>query len=164
MLIQRATTLMCDVDVPCGRAHRRRVRQRWPPRPGEDVLDTRRGTGAGLHAHHVPLHSRAAAETSIRSGRTDSDRAGLATALAFAEAGEDAGSAQWATTIAFAGPLDAPPLDRFWFRQCPLEFIIPQRSAWILNSAGWSGFGLATLPTAGCAAPRLLVECAESQR
>ena len=113
MLIQRATTLDgVVVDIRVG-ARIDEVADTLAPRPGEDVLDAAGGTVLpGLHDHHVHLHSAAAAQTSIRVGPPQvRDRAGLAAALASAEAGEDG----WIRAVGYhdsvAGPLDRGALD-----------------------------------------------------
>ncbi|MDT5320087.1 MAG: hypothetical protein QOD88_2609 [Mycobacterium sp.] len=117
------------------------------PRPGEDVLDAAGGTVLpGLHDHHVHLHSAAAAETSIRVGPPQiRDRAGLATALACAEAGEDG----WIRAVGYhdsvAGPLDRAALDAL-VPTVPLRVQHRSGVLWILNSAGLAGIGLAGHP------------------
>ncbi|MDT7721223.1 MAG: hypothetical protein QOE94_2234 [Mycobacterium sp.] len=117
------------------------------PRPGEDVLDAAGGTVLpGLHDHHVHLHSAAAAETSIRVGPPRiRDRAGLATALACAEAGEDG----WIRAVGYhdsvAGPLDRAALDAL-VPTVPLRVQHRSGVLWILNSAGLAGIGLAGHP------------------
>jgi len=117
------------------------------PRPGEDVLDAAGGTVLpGLHDHHVHLHSAAAAETSIRVGPPQiRDRAGLATALACAEAGEDG----WIRGVGYhdsvAGPLDRAALDAL-VPTVPLRVQHRSGVLWILNSAGLAGIGLAGHP------------------
>jgi predicted amidohydrolase YtcJ len=147
MLIQRATTLDgVIVDVRVG------VRiddgaDTLAPRPGEDVFDAAGGTVLpGLHDHHVHLHSAAAADTSIRVGPPQiRDRAGLATALACAEAGEDG----WIRAVGYhdsvAGPLDRAALDAL-VPTVPLRVQHRSGVLWILNSAGLAGIGLAGHP------------------
>jgi predicted amidohydrolase YtcJ len=147
MLIQRATTLdgvMVDVRVGVRIDD---VADTLAPRPGEDVLDAAGGTVLpGLHDHHVHLHSAAAAETSIRVGPPQiRDRAGLATALACAEAGEDG----WIRAVGYhdsvAGPLDRAALDAL-VPTVPLRVQHRSGVLWILNSAGLVRVGLASHP------------------
>ena len=147
MLIQRATTLDgVIVDVRVG-VRIDDVADTLAPRPGEDVLDAAGGTVLpGLHDHHVHLHSAAAAETSIRVGPPQiRDRAGLATALACAEAGEDG----WIRAVGYhdsvAGPLDRAALDAL-VPTVPLRVQHRSGVLWILNSAGLAGIGLAGHP------------------
>jgi predicted amidohydrolase YtcJ len=147
MLIQRATMLdgvIVDVRVSVRIDD---VADTLAPRPGEDVLDAAGGTVLpGLHDHHVHLHSAAAAETSIRVGPPQiRDRAGLATALACAEAGEDG----WIRAVGYhdsvAGPLDRAALDAL-VPTVPLRVQHRSGVLWILNSAGLAGIGLAGHP------------------
>jgi len=147
MLIQRATTLDgVIVDVRVG-VRIDDVADTLAPRPGEDVLDAAGGTVLpGLHDHHVHLNSAAAAETSIRVGPPQiRDRAGLATALACAEAGEDG----WIRAVGYhdsvAGPLDRAALDAF-VPTVPLRVQHRSGLLWILNSAGLVRVGLAGHP------------------
>ena len=147
MLIQRATTLDgVIVDVRVG-VRIDDVADTLAPRPGEDVFDAAGGTVLpGLHDHHVHLHSAAAAETSIRVGPPQiRDRAGLATALACAEAGEDG----WIRAVGYhdsvAGPLDRAALDAL-VPTVPLRVQHRSGVLWILNSAGLAGIGLAGHP------------------
>src|SRR5271168_2879940 len=147
MLIQRAVTLEgAAVDVRVGGSIDE-VADTLAPRPGEDVLDAAGGTVLpGLHDHHVHLHSAAAAETSIRVGPPQiRDRAGLATALACAEAGEDG----WIRAVGYhdsvAGPLDRAALDALVPR-VPLRVQHRSGVLWILNSAGLARVGLAGHP------------------
>ena len=147
MLIQRATTLDgVIVDVRMG-VRIDDVADTLAPRPGEDVLDAAGGTVLpGLHDHHVHLHSAAAAETSIRVGPPQiRDRAGLATALACAEAGEDG----WIRAVGYhdsvAGPLDRAALDAL-VPTVPLRVQHRSGLLWILNSAGLVRVGLAGHP------------------
>jgi predicted amidohydrolase YtcJ len=147
MLIQRATMLdgvIVDVRVSVRIDD---VADTLAPRPGEDVLDAAGGTVLpGLHDHHVHLHSAAAADTSIRVGPPQiRDRAGLATALACAEAGEDG----WIRAVGYhdsvAGPLDRAALDAL-VPTVPLRVQHRSGVLWILNSAGLAGIGLAGHP------------------
>jgi predicted amidohydrolase YtcJ len=147
MLIQRATTLDgVIVDVRVG-VRIDDVADTLAPRPGEDVLDAAGGTVLpGLHDHHVHLNSAAAAETSIRVGPPQiRDRAGLATALACAEAGEDG----WIRAVGYhdsvAGPLDRAVLDAL-VPTVPLRVQHRSGVLWILNSAGLVRVGLAGHP------------------
>ncbi len=147
MLIQRATTLDgVIVDVRVG-VRIDDVADTLAPRPGEDVFDAAGGTVLpGLHDHHVHLHSAAAAETSIWVGPPQiRDRAGLATALACAEAGEDG----WIRAVGYhdsvAGPLDRTALDAL-VPTVPLRVQHRSGVLWILNSAGLAGIGLAGHP------------------
>jgi predicted amidohydrolase YtcJ len=147
MLIQRATTLDgVIVDVRVG-VRIDDVADTLAPRPGEDVLDAAGGTVLpGLHDHHVHLHSAAAADTSIRVGPPQiRDRAGLATALACAEAGEDG----WIRAVGYhdsvAGPLDRAVLDAL-APTVPLRVQHRSGLLWILNSAGLVRVGLAGHP------------------
>ena len=147
MLIQRATTLDgVIVDVRMG-VRIDDVADTLAPRPGEDVLDAAGGTVLpGLHDHHVHLHSAVAAETSIRVGPPQiRDRAGLATALACAEAGEDG----WIRAVGYhdsvAGPLDRAALDAL-VPTVPLRVQHRSGLLWILNSAGLVRVGLAGHP------------------
>lgn len=147
MLIQRATTLDgVIVDVRVG-VRIDDVADTLAPRPGEDVLDAAGGTVLpGLHDHHVHLHSAAAADTSIRVGPPQiRDRAGLATALACAEAGEDG----WIRAVGYhdsvAGPLDRAVLDAL-APTVPLRVQHRSGVLWILNSAGLVRVGLAGHP------------------
>jgi predicted amidohydrolase YtcJ len=147
MLIQRATTLDgVIVDVRVG-VRIDDVADTLAPRPGEDVFDAAGGTVLpGLHDHHVHLHSAAAADTSIRVGPPQiRDRAGLATALACAEAGEDG----WIRAVGYhdsvAGPLDRAALDAL-VPTVPLRVQHRSGVLWILNSAGLAGIGLAGHP------------------
>jgi predicted amidohydrolase YtcJ len=147
MLIQRATTLDgVIVDVRVG-VRIDDVADTLAPRPGEDVLDAAGGTVLpGLHDHHVHLNSAAAAETSIRVGPPQiRDRAGLATALACAEAGEDG----WIRAVGYhdsvAGPLDRAVLDAL-VPTVPLRVQHRSGLLWILNSAGLVRVGLAGHP------------------
>jgi predicted amidohydrolase YtcJ len=147
MLIQRATTLDgVIVDVRVG-VRIDDVADTLAPRPGEDVLDAAGGTVLpGLHDHHVHLNSAAAAETSIRVGPPQiRDRAGLATALACAEAGEDG----WIRAVGYhdsvAGPLDRAALDAL-VPTVPLRVQHRSGLLWILNSAGLVRVGLAGHP------------------
>jgi predicted amidohydrolase YtcJ len=147
MLIQRATTLDgVIVDVRMG-VRIDDVADTLAPRPGEDVLDAAGGTVLpGLHDHHVHLNSAAAAETSIRVGPPQiRDRAGLATALACAEAGEDG----WIRAVGYhdsvAGPLDRAALDAL-VPTVPLRVQHRSGVLWILNSAGLVRVGLASHP------------------
>ena len=147
MLIQRATTLDgVIVDVRVG-VRIDDVADTLAPRPGEDVLDAAGGTVLpGLHDHHVHLHSAAAAETSIRVGPPQiRNRAGLATALACAEAGEDG----WIRAVGYhdsvAGPLDRGALDAL-VPTVPLRVQHRSGVLWILNSAGLARIGLAGHP------------------
>ena len=146
-MIQRATTLDgVIVDVRMG-VRIDDVADTLAPRPGEDVLDAAGGTVLpGLHDHHVHLHSAVAAETSIRVGPPQiRDRAGLATALACAEAGEDG----WIRAVGYhdsvAGPLDRAALDAF-VPTVPLRVQHRSGLLWILNSAGLVRVGLAGHP------------------
>ena len=100
----------------------------------------------GLHDHHVHLYSAAAAETSIRVGPPQvRDRAGLAAALASAEAGEDG----WIRAVGYhdsvAGPLDRDALDAM-APAVPLRVQHRSGVLWILNSAGLARVGLAEHP------------------
>jgi predicted amidohydrolase YtcJ len=147
MLIQRATTLDgVIVDVRVG-VRIDDVADTLAPRPGEDVLDAAGGTVLpGLHDHHVHRHSAGAAETSIRVGPPQiRDRAGLATALACAEAGEDG----WIRAVGYhdsvAGPLDRAVLDAL-VPTVPLRVQHRSGLLWILNSAGLVRVGLAGHP------------------
>jgi predicted amidohydrolase YtcJ len=147
MLIQRAMTLDgVIVDVRVG-VRIDDVADTLAPRPGEDVLDAAGGTVLpGLHDHHVHLHSAVAAETSIRVGPPQiRDRAGLATALACAEAGEDG----WIRAVGYhdsvAGPLDRAALDAL-VPTVPLRVQHRSGLLWILNSAGLVRVGLAGHP------------------
>ncbi|MGB6515993.1 MAG: amidohydrolase family protein [Mycobacterium sp.] len=147
MLIQRATMLDgVIVDVRMG-VRIDDVADTLAPRPGEDVLDAAGGTVLpGLHDHHVHLHSAVAAETSIRVGPPQiRDRAGLATALACAEAGEDG----WIRAVGYhdsvAGPLDRAALDAL-VPTVPLRVQHRSGLLWILNSAGLVRVGLAGHP------------------
>ncbi len=144
MLIQRATTLDgVVVDLRVGRCIDE-VADTLDPRPREDVVDAAGGTVLpGLHDHHVHLHSAAAAETSIRVGPPQvRDRAGLAAALASAEAGEDG----WIRAVGYhdsvAGPLDRAALDAL-VPTAPLRVQHRSGVLWILNSAGLVRIGLA---------------------
>ena len=146
-MIQRATTLDgVIVDVRVG-VRIDDVADTLAPRHGEDVFDAAGGTVLpGLHDHHVHLHSAAAAETSIRVGPPQiRDRAGLATALACAEAGEDG----WIRAVGYhdsvAGPLDRAALDAL-VPTVPLRVQHRSGVLWILNSAGLAGIGLAGHP------------------
>ncbi|MDT5201347.1 MAG: hypothetical protein QOH34_2869 [Mycobacterium sp.] len=147
MLIQRATTLDgVVVDIRVG-ACIDDVADTLAPRPGEDVLDAAGGTVLpGLHDHHVHLHSAAAAQTSIRVGPPQvRDHAGLAAALASAEAGEDG----WIRAVGYhdsvAGPLDRGVLDEV-LPAVPLRVQHRSGVLWILNSAGLVRVGLAGHP------------------
>jgi predicted amidohydrolase YtcJ len=147
MLIQRARTLDgVIVDVRMG-VRIDDVADTLAPRPGEYVLDAAGGTVLpGLHDHHVHLNSAAAAETSIRVGPPQiRDRAGLATALACAEAREDG----WIRAVGYhdsvAGPLDRAVLDAL-VPTVPLRVQHRSGLLWILNSAGLAGIGLAGHP------------------
>ena len=146
-MIQRATTLDgVIVDVRVG-VRIDDVADTLAPRPGEDVFDAAGGTVLpGLHDHHVHLNSAAVAETSIRVGPPQiRDRAGLATALACAEAGEDG----WIRAVGYhdsvAGPLDRTALDAL-VPTVPLRVQHRSGVLWILNSAGLAGIGLAGHP------------------
>jgi predicted amidohydrolase YtcJ len=147
MLIQRGTTLDgVVVDIRVG-ACIDDVADTLAPRPGEDVLDAAGGTVLpGLHDHHVHLHSAAVAQTSIRVGPPQvRDHAGLAAALASAEAGEDG----WIRAVGYhdsvAGPLDRGVLDEV---RPAVPLRVQHRSGvlWILNSAGLVRVGLAGHP------------------
>ncbi|MDT5308574.1 MAG: hypothetical protein QOE48_4256 [Mycobacterium sp.] len=147
MLIQRATTLDgVVVDIRVG-ACIDDVADTLAPRPGEDVLDAAGGTVLpGLHDHHVHLHSAAVAQTSIRVGPPQvRDHAGLAAALASAEAGEDG----WIRAVGYhdsvAGPLDRGVLDEV-LPAVPLRVQHRSGVLWILNSAGLVRVGLAGHP------------------
>ena len=147
MLIQRGTTLDgVVVDIRVG-ACIDDVADTLAPRPGEDVLDAAGGTVLpGLHDHHVHLHSAAAAQTSIRVGPPQvRDHAGLAAALASAEAGEDG----WIRAVGYhdsvAGPLDRGVLDEV-LPAVPLRVQHRSGVLWILNSAGLVRVGLAGHP------------------
>jgi predicted amidohydrolase YtcJ len=147
MLIQRATTLDgVVVDIRVG-ACIDAMADTLVPRPGEDVLDAAGGTVLpGLHDHHVHLHSAAAAQTSIRVGPPQvRDHAGLAAALASAEAGEDG----WIRAVGYhdsvAGPLDRGVLDEV-LPAVPLRVQHRSGVLWILNSAGLVRVGLAGHP------------------
>jgi predicted amidohydrolase YtcJ len=147
MLIQRATTLDgVIVDVRVG-VRIDDVADTLAPQPGEDVLDAAGGTVLpGLHDHHVHLHSAAAAETSIRVGPPQiRNRAGLANALACAEAGEDG----WIRAVGYhdsvAGPLDRGALDAL-VPTVPLRVQHRSGVLWMLNSAGLARIGLAGHP------------------
>src|SRR4051794_34796793 len=107
MLIQRARLL--DGTVVDIRAEQRivDVDERLTPVVGEAVFDA--GGHAvipGLHDHHVPLHSAAAALTSVSVGpREVHGRADLARVLSEATVGEDG----WIRAVGYheavAGPL-----------------------------------------------------------
>ncbi len=147
MLIQRATTLDgVIVDVRVG-VRIDDVADMLAPRLGEDVLDAAGGTVLpGLHDHHVHLHSAAAAETSIRVGPPQiRNRAGLANALACAEAGEDG----WIRAVGYhdsvAGPLDRGALDAL-VPTVPLRVQHRSGVLWMVNSAGLARIGLAGHP------------------
>ncbi|MDT7737215.1 MAG: hypothetical protein QOK09_584 [Mycobacterium sp.] len=147
MLIQRGTTLDgVVVDIRVG-ACIDDVADTLAPRPGEDVLDAAGGTVLpGLHDHHVHLHSAAVAQTSIRVGPPQvRDHAGLAAALASAEAGEDG----WIRAVGYhdsvAGPLDRGVLDEV-LPAVPLRVQHRSGVLWILNSAGLVRVGLAGHP------------------
>jgi predicted amidohydrolase YtcJ len=147
MLIQRGTTLDgVVVDIRVG-ARIDDVADTLAPRPGEDVLDAAGGTVLpGLHDHHVHLHSAAVAQTSIRVGPPQvRDHAGLAAALASAEAGEDG----WIRAVGYhdsvAGPLDRGVLDEV-LPAVPLRVQHRSGVLWILNSAGLVRVGLAGHP------------------
>ncbi len=147
MLIQRAVTLdgaTVDIRMTDRIAD---VAETLTPRVGEDVLDAGGGTVLpGLHDHHVHLYSAAAAATSLRVGPPQvHDRAGLAAALAGAEAGEDG----WIRAVGYhdsvAGPLDRDGLDAI-APVTPLRIQHRSGVLWILNSAGLQRIGLAAHP------------------
>jgi predicted amidohydrolase YtcJ len=147
MLIQRARTLgggLVDLRVS---ALIDEVADTVAPRPGEDVLDAAGGTVLpGLHDHHVHLHAAAAAATSVRVGPPQvRDRAGLAGALASAEAGDDG----WIRAVGYhdsvAGPLDRAALDAL-VPTVPLRVQHRSGVLWMLNSAGLARVGLTDHP------------------
>ena len=147
MLITRAMTLDgVIVDIRAGECIDE-VADKLAPRPGEDVLDAAGGTVLpGLHDHHVHLYSAAAAQTSIRVGPPQvRDHAGLAAALASAQAGEDG----WIRAVGYhdsvAGPLDRDALDAV-VPAVPLRVQHRSGVLWILNSAGLARVGLAGHP------------------
>ena len=144
MLIQRAVSLDgAAVDLRVG-ASIDEVADTLTPRFGEDVLDVAGGTVLpGLHDHHVHLFSAAAAANSLRVGPPQvRDRAGLAAALANAEAGEDG----WIRAVGYhdsvAGPLDRSVLDAV-APAVPLRVQHRSGVLWMLNSAGLERIGLA---------------------
>jgi predicted amidohydrolase YtcJ len=147
MLIQRAMTLDgAVVDVRVGELIDE-VAGTLTPRPGEEVLDAAGGTVLpGLHDHHVHLYSAAAAATSTRVGPPQvRDRAGLAAALAVADAGEDG----WIRAVGYhdsvAGPLDRDVLDAL-APAMPLRVQHRSGVLWMLNSLGLQRVGLAEHP------------------
>jgi len=150
MLIQRAVTLDgATVDIRVG-GRVDEVAETLAPRPGEDVLDAAGGAVLpGLHDHHVHLYSAAAAAHSVRVGPPQvADRAGLAAALAKAEAGEDG----WIRAVGYhdsvAGELDRDALDALNAVDPATPLRVQHRSGvlWILNSAGLRRIGLADHP------------------
>ncbi|WP_343572283.1 amidohydrolase family protein [Mycobacterium sp.] len=147
MLIQRAVTLDgATVDIRVG-DRIDEVAETLALRAGEDVLDAAGGAVLpGLHDHHVHLYSAAAASTSLRVGPPQvRDPAGLAAALAGAEAGADG----WIRAVAYhdsvAGPLDRDALDAI-APATPVRIQHRSGVLWILNSAGLRRIGLTDHP------------------
>jgi predicted amidohydrolase YtcJ len=121
------------------------VGPRLEPRPGETVIDGRRGALVpGLHDHHIHLMALAAAQQSVPLGpAVTPDAAALARALAAADGALAPGA--WLRAVGYhesiAGPLDRWRLDEI-VRDRPVRVQHRTGIEWVLNSRGVEVTGL----------------------
>jgi predicted amidohydrolase YtcJ len=125
------------VDVRASHGTIVSVGPRLEPRPGEVVIDGRRGALVpGLHDHHIHLLALAAAQQSVLVGpAVTPDGAALAGALAAADRSLAPGA--WLRAVGYhesiAGPLDRWRLDEI-VRDRPVRVQHRTGIEWVLNS------------------------------